>query len=102
MNTFKKTGVMVAGSAALVMAGAGAASAGSEADGAAVGSPGVLSGNNVQVPVHIPVNLCGNSLNLVGVLNPTFGNFCANIDGDDDHGDRHHEAPQHGGGGHHG
>ncbi|MFJ8744206.1 chaplin [Embleya sp. NPDC127516] len=102
MNTFKKTGVMVAGSAALVMAGAGAASAGSEADGAAVGSPGVLSGNNVQVPVHIPVNICGNSLNLVGFVNPTFGNFCANIDGDDEHGGRHHEAPQHGGGGHHG
>ncbi|MGW1992176.1 chaplin [Embleya sp. NPDC001921] len=108
MNTFKKAGVMVAGSAALVMAGAGAASAGSEADGAAVGSPGVLSGNNLQVPIHIPVNLCGNSLDIVGILNPTFGNFCANIDGDDDkHGGAHHEAPQHqapqhGGGGHNG
>ncbi|WP_436774950.1 chaplin [Yinghuangia sp. YIM S09857] len=63
------------------MAGAGAASAEAEADGAAVGSPGVISGNLVQVPVHVPVNVCGNSVNVIGVLNPAFGNICANVDG---------------------
>lgn len=80
MNTFKKFSVL-AGGAAVVLAGAGAAHAGSEADGAAVGSPGVISGNQVQVPVHVPVNICGNGVSVIGVLNPVFGNACANVDG---------------------
>lgn len=41
-------------------------------------SPGVGSGNVVQVPVHIPVNLCGNTVSVIGALNPTFGNTCVN------------------------
>ncbi|WSY19093.1 chaplin (plasmid) [Embleya sp. NBC_00896] len=92
--------MMAAGSAALVMSGAGAAGAAADADGAAVDSPGVLSGNNIQVPVHIPVNVCGNTVDIVGILNPTFGNFCANIDGDDDKG-KHHESGKHEGAGKH-
>ncbi|MFI5975676.1 chaplin [Streptomyces sp. NPDC051452] len=63
---------------AVVLAGA-AASADSGAQGAAVGSPGVLSGNVIQVPVHIPVNVCGNTVDVVGLLNPAFGNTCANV-----------------------
>ena len=47
-------------------------------DTAGPGSPGVLSGNIVQTPIHIPVNACGNSVNVVGVLNPGFGNTCVN------------------------
>ncbi|GGM01186.1 small membrane protein [Streptomyces fumigatiscleroticus] len=62
----------------LVLAGAGLAAADSGAQGAAVNSPGVLSGNVVQVPVHVPVNVCGNTVSVVGVLNPTFGNTCVN------------------------
>jgi hypothetical protein len=46
--------------------------------GAAVGSPGVLSGNLGQVPVHVPVNVCGNSVNVIGLLNPAFGSTCVN------------------------
>jgi hypothetical protein len=42
------------------------------------GSPGVLSGNIVQVPIDIPVNICGNSVNGIGLLNPSFGNTCVN------------------------
>ncbi|MZD04589.1 DUF320 domain-containing protein [Streptomyces sp. SID5785] len=65
--------------AAAAMAGtAGVASADSGAQGAAVGSPGVLSGNVVQVPVHVPVNVCGNTVNVIGLLNPAFGNTCVN------------------------
>jgi hypothetical protein len=64
-------GAVVAGTAGLAMADAGAA-------GAATASPGVLSGNTVQVPVHIPVNACGNTVNVIGLLNPTFGNTCVN------------------------
>ncbi|KQX63980.1 hypothetical protein ASD48_21800 [Streptomyces sp. Root1310] len=54
------------------------AHADSAADGSAAGSPGLISGNGVQLPVHLPVNLCGNTANVVGVLNPAAGNACAN------------------------
>ncbi len=37
-------------------------------------SPGVGSGNAVQVPVHVPVNVVGDSVNVIGLLNPAFGN----------------------------
>ncbi|GAA2814262.1 chaplin [Kitasatospora sp. CM 4170] len=69
-----------AATAALLVAGAGAASAhhahGASAEGVAAGSPGVVSGNEVQVPLHVPVNLCGNSIDVIGALNPAFGNHC--------------------------
>ncbi|MER6914485.1 chaplin [Streptomyces sp. NPDC000594] len=65
---------------ATVLTGAGAATADAGAEGAAVGSPGVASGNVVQVPVHVPLNVCGNTVDvLIGVLNPAAGNTCANV-----------------------
>ncbi|MFE0206878.1 chaplin [Streptomyces sp. NPDC058985] len=73
-------GLLTAGGA-LVLGAAGVASADSGAQGAAVGSPGVASGNVVQVPVHVPVNVCGNTVNVIGLLNPAFGNSCANMSG---------------------
>lgn len=78
MTTLRKSFVLVAAAAAVVLAGAGAAGASSVAEGAAVGSPGVLSGNVVQIPVHVPVNLCGNSVGIISLLNPSFGNTCVN------------------------
>ncbi|MGW1102860.1 chaplin [Streptomyces sp. NPDC002540] len=72
--------VMAAASGILTTAG-GYAFADASADGAAVGSPGVGSGNAVQVPVHVPVNVCGNTVNVVGLLNPAFGNKCGNDSG---------------------
>lgn len=51
---------------------------GATAEGHAKGSPGIGSGNQLQVPVEIPVNLCGNSVTIGGLLNPVFGNSCAN------------------------
>ncbi|WP_223887078.1 chaplin [Streptomyces viridosporus] len=42
------------------------------------GSPGVLSGNNVQVPVHVPLNVCGNTLDLIGLFDSSYGTSCAN------------------------
>ncbi|MEU8588054.1 chaplin [Streptomyces sp. NPDC048664] len=62
---------MALGMAAPAMADSGAT-------GSAVGSPGVLSGNLIQVPVHVPVNVCGNSIGLVSLLNPAAGNACMN------------------------
>ncbi|WP_308120626.1 chaplin [Streptomyces bambusae] len=72
---------MVAGGG-LAAAGAGAlAFADAGASGQAQNSPGLLSGNLVQLPVHVPVNVCGNTVNVVGVLNPAAGNRCANESG---------------------
>ncbi|MCF2528215.1 chaplin [Yinghuangia soli] len=78
MNTVKKAVFVSAAAGGLLAAGMGAAYAGANADGAATGSPGVLSGNAIQVPVHVPVNVCGNTVNVIGVLNPAFGNTCIN------------------------
>ncbi|MEU3267669.1 chaplin [Streptomyces bacillaris] len=62
----------------MAMGVAAPAMADSGAEAIAAGSPGVLSGNVVQVPVHIPVNVCGNTVNVIGLLNPAFGNTCIN------------------------
>ncbi|MCR8946245.1 chaplin [Streptomyces bacillaris] len=62
----------------MAMGVAAPAMADSGAEAIAAGSPGVLSGNVVQVPVHIPVNICGNTVNVIGLLNPAFGNTCIN------------------------
>ncbi|MBN3929733.1 chaplin [Streptomyces verrucosisporus] len=44
----------------------------------AFGSPGVLSGNVVQVPVDFGLNFCGNQLTVIGALNSSSGNVCVN------------------------
>jgi hypothetical protein len=49
---------------------------GADARAVAAGSRGDLSGNVVQAPVNVPVNVCGNTINVVGLLNPAFGNVC--------------------------
>ncbi|WP_328916918.1 MULTISPECIES: chaplin ChpH [unclassified Streptomyces] len=74
----KKVVAAAAATGGLVLAGAGMAVADAGAQGAAVKSPGVLSGNVVQIPVHVPINLCGNTIDVVGLLNPAFGNVCVN------------------------
>ncbi|WP_030044192.1 chaplin, partial [Streptomyces resistomycificus] len=70
-----------------------------DGNGTAKDSPGVLSGNSVQAPVEVPVNVCGNSVDVAAGLNPTFGNSCANGSGSHksgsraaDHGD-HDDLP---------
>ncbi|MET7679983.1 chaplin [Streptomyces sp. NPDC005423] len=78
MSRIAKAAVVVLGTGAVALGGAGLAMADAGAQAAAIGSPGVLSGNVVQVPVHIPVNVCGNTINVIGLLNPAFGNTCIN------------------------
>ncbi|MCX4700622.1 chaplin [Streptomyces sp. NBC_01352] len=73
----KKTAAVVAG-VIMALGMASPAFADSYAEGVAVGSPGFLSGNVVQVPIHAQVNVCGNSINLIGLLNPASGNVCVN------------------------
>ncbi|MDT0459525.1 chaplin [Streptomyces sp. DSM 41527] len=104
MKRFVKAAAVSAASCAVVLSGAGIASAsghghhggrghnhfrsdhralynhrsGANAAGFAAGSPGILSGNNVQVPINMPINICGNSLSHFSLLNPAFGNICIN------------------------
>ena len=75
----KKIVAAAAATGGLVLAGAGIAAADSGAQGAAVHSPGVLSGNVIQAPIHVPVNVCGNTVSVIGLLNPAFGNTCTNV-----------------------
>ncbi|MDF9810859.1 chaplin [Streptomyces sp. SPB162] len=81
MSRIAQAAAITAAAGAVLAAGAGIAAADADAHAAAVGSPGVLSGNLLQVPVHIPVNVCGNTIDVIGLLNPAFGNTCQNIDG---------------------
>ena len=80
MKNLKKAAAVTMVAGGLLAAGAGMASAtdGAKAHGKAVGSPGVASGNLVQAPIHIPANVSGNSVNVIGVLNPAFGNLAVN------------------------
>ncbi|WP_128803524.1 MULTISPECIES: chaplin [unclassified Streptomyces] len=82
MRQVTRKGLMTVAAATGVLAAAGGyAHADSGASGSSSNSPGVLSGNTVQVPVHVPVNVCGNTVDVVGVLNPAAGNSCANESG---------------------
>ncbi|MGW8764514.1 chaplin [Streptomyces sp. NPDC055815] len=102
MRQIRRSGLatlLVTGGALALSAGAAHADAGAE--GAAVGSPGVGSGNTLQLPVHVPVNACGNTVSVVGLLNPAFGNSCANRStereaggyGDENGGGSHKDQP---------
>ncbi|MCW8120441.1 LAXTG-anchored chaplin ChpB [Streptomyces anthocyanicus] len=81
MRRVTRNGVLaVAASGALAVtmpAYAAFASDGAGAEGSAAGSPGLISGNTVQLPVDVPVDVCGNTVNVVGLLNPAAGNGCA-------------------------
>ncbi|MGW2511202.1 chaplin family protein [Streptomyces scopuliridis] len=78
MRDLISKGLLTAAAASSVLSMSGGYAQAVDADGAAVGSPGVLSGNTIQVPLEIPVNVCGNTVDPIGVLNPAFGNACAN------------------------
>jgi hypothetical protein len=76
-KSMKKSAAVVAG-VILALCVAAPAFADADATGVAVGSPGFLSGNVIQFPLHAPSNVCGNSTDATGVLNPVFGNVCVN------------------------
>ncbi|MEU9341574.1 chaplin [Streptomyces sp. NPDC048278] len=76
MSRIAKGLVLSTAAVAAVAGGAGAAAADSGANGAAAHSPGVLSGNVIEVPIHVPVNVCGDTIDVIGLLNPAFGNTC--------------------------
>ncbi|MDT0436620.1 MULTISPECIES: chaplin [Streptomyces] len=78
MRRVTRNGVIAVAAVSGAMAVTGAAYADSGAHGAAVGSPGAVSGNTLQLPIDVPVNVCGDTVNVVGLLNPAMGNTCAN------------------------
>jgi hypothetical protein len=78
VKLMQKSAALAVLAGGIILVSGGAAVADSGANGAAVGSPGVLSGNVVQLPIDIPINVCGNTVNLIGLLNPAFGNVCVN------------------------
>jgi hypothetical protein len=81
VKNLKKAAAVTMVAGGLVVAGASLASAtdGAHASGKAVKSPGVGSGNLVQAPVHIPVNAVGNTVSVIGALNPAFANDGLNV-----------------------
>ncbi|MFF8771404.1 chaplin [Kitasatospora sp. NPDC015120] len=78
MRHVKKTAALSLATAGLVVGAAGGAFASAGAEGVAANSPGVISGNQLQVPIHVPINLCGNTIDIIALLNPAFGNTCVN------------------------
>ncbi|MFI6941515.1 chaplin [Streptomyces sp. NPDC050418] len=78
MSRMYKVVAVAAGAGAALAGAAGVAAADSHAQGKASHSPGVLSGNVLQAPIHVPVNACGNTVSVIGLLNPAFGNQCTN------------------------
>ncbi|MEU6065590.1 chaplin [Streptomyces sp. NPDC047082] len=81
MRRVARNGVIAVAVASGAMAVTMPAFADSGADGSAADSPGLISGNTIQLPVHVPVNVCGNTVNVVGLLDPAAGNTCANAGG---------------------
>ncbi|MFF0729379.1 chaplin family protein [Streptomyces sp. NPDC004134] len=78
MRAVKKAAFVLATAGLAVGAGASAALADAGAEGVAQGSPGLVSGNTAQIPVHVPVNVVGNNVSVVGLLNAPFGNTGVN------------------------
>ncbi|HEY5835707.1 chaplin [Streptomyces sp.] len=76
MSRIAKAAAVTAAAGAVLAGGAGVAAADAGAEGTAVGSPGGLSGNVLQAPVHVPIEVCGNPISVIGLLNPAFGNQC--------------------------
>ena len=80
VKNIKKAAAVTMIAGGLVAAGAGVSSAhgGASAEGEALNSPGVASGNLLQVPVHVPVNVVGNTATVIGLLNGVWGNTGVN------------------------
>jgi hypothetical protein len=77
--SMRKTLVAAAFAAVAVLGSAGTAFAsGAGAIGGASDSPGLLSGNVIQIPVNIPVNVCGNDISILAALTGADGNTCVN------------------------
>ncbi|MDX3242814.1 chaplin [Streptomyces sp. ME18-1-4] len=78
MSRIAKGLVLTSVATAAIAGASGIAVADSGAEAVAAHSPGVLSGNVIQLPLHDQTNTCGNSTGAGGLLNPAFGTTCVN------------------------
>ncbi|MFF5155669.1 chaplin [Streptomyces sp. NPDC000348] len=56
-------------------------------------SYGALGGNEVRVPLHVPVNLCDNEIDLISLFNDSYGNSCAGGYGEEDEPEKEKPTP---------
>ncbi|MFH9420144.1 chaplin [Streptomyces sp. NPDC017529] len=61
---------------AAVLGSVGTAVADAGAGAKVANSPGILSGNAIQVPIDLDLPICGNTIDVIGLLNPATGNKC--------------------------
>ncbi|MFE3639169.1 chaplin [Streptomyces sp. NPDC059168] len=71
------TAAVLAGSLALAGTTTAHAADPGPTTGTASNSPGVLSGNVLQIPLDLGLNLCGNTVDVLALLNPAAGSICA-------------------------
>ncbi|SCK53929.1 chaplin [Streptomyces sp. WMMB 322] len=78
MRQVTRKGLITVAAAGGVLAtfSGGTAFADSAVQGTAGNSGGVLSGNNVQAPISAPINVCGNTVTVLGALNSASGTSC--------------------------
>ncbi|MBC3843703.1 chaplin [Streptacidiphilus sp. 4-A2] len=94
MSRIRKAAAVAAMVGGLVFAGAGAASADAGAIGSANTPPVCCPGTNIQIPVSVDANVCGNSIGLISLLNPAYGNNCSNDSGPRGGSDSTHQSSQ--------
>lgn len=78
MRQVTRKGLITVAAAGGVLAtfSGGTAFADSAVQGSAGNSPGAVSGNNIQAPVSVPINVCGNTVSVIGAMNPASGTRC--------------------------
>ncbi len=90
MSRIAKAAGVVLGAGAVVLSGTGLAMADADAEARPSARPVSCPATSSRSR-STPVNVCGNTINVIGLLNPASGNACEN--GDDDKKD---ESDKHG------
>ncbi|MFH8368185.1 chaplin [Streptomyces sp. NPDC018031] len=52
---------------------------GAETYAVTAGSPGILSGNAIQIPIDVPINVCNNSIGILAAFTVSANNACVNV-----------------------
>lgn len=77
--SIRKSFVAAAFAAVAIFGTAGtAAASGAGAIGGAIDSPGLWSGNNIQITINKPINVCGDNIGFLSALLETEGTVCVN------------------------
>lgn len=85
MHGIAKRGLaLAAATSGLVLGTAGIAAADATAAGEVSHSGGIVAGNQIQVPANVPINLCGDQVNVIAALNLNAPAKCKIDEGDID------------------